>query len=315
MSQRRRAIWAIVATLAMSMALVAAPAARAQEETSDAFCALLTVDEVSEALGDQVVAESSFESCNWYSDDAEGSFVFLSAYWDSLPFAERTADDDGVALTVGGRAAWYVDELQVLYIQFDQGVLALQLSASAEGSDLRSTLVSLGEIAVSRAGSLPPPATPEPPPSFASDPDLEALFPDAVGGQSLSIQSMTGADIIGSGDPDDPSRQRLEQALALQGKTLADVSVAYAFSADGAASILAFRIRGGDAAALAPILVPIIAQDQEFQQAASEVAGKAVIVFTSEDGSDTAYVYTSGEVVWIVTATEPALTEIFTALP
>ena len=44
-----------------------------------------------------------------------------------------------------------------------------------------------------------------------------------------------------------------------------------------------------------------------------QVAGKDVTKITSE--SSTSYVYPQGDVIWLVVAEEPLLTQIFEALP
>ena len=308
----RRPRLATTALAATSLILIFAlgPGAQAQDPAGDAFCALLTPEEVGDALGDSVVAQSSFGSCNWASDDAEGAFAFLGAYWDPLPFDERMASAAGVDLSVGGRRAWFSADFGALYIELDQGVMALQGSAAADDVDVQAALTQLGELAVSRAGTLPPPATPPPPPEPShADPALEALFPETIGDQALTIQSMPGSGL----SSDVESQQEIEALLATQGKTLDDVSLAYASPADYSVVISAFRIAGADAAALLQPLLDTEAQSQAMTQTPGEVGGKSVVIGKGDAG--TQYFYAKDDVIWIVMAEEPALTEVLAALP
>ena len=308
--RRLRVATTALAATSLILVFTLGSGAQAQDPLGDAFCALLTPEEVGDALGDKVAAQSSFESCNWASDDAEGAFAFLGAYWDPLPLDERKASAAGVELTVGGHRAWFSPDLGALWIELDQGVLTLQEGAAAEDVDIQAALTQLGELAVSRAGTLPPPPTPPPPPELShADPALEALFPATVGGQALTIQSMPGSGL----SSDAGSQQEIEALLATQGKTVDDVSLAFASPADYSVIISAYRIAGADAAALLQPLLDSEAQSQTMTQTPGEVAGKSVVIGKGDAG--TQYFYAKDDVIWIVVAEEPALTEVFTALP
>jgi hypothetical protein len=71
-------------------------------------------------------------------------------------------------------------------------------------------------------------------------------------------------------------------------------------------------VKGGDASALAPVLIELVAQGGE--QSEGVVAGKPVSIVTTPDGTTT-YAFASGEILWLVEAQEPALSEIIAALP
>ena len=254
------------------------------------------------------------DGCSWYSEDTEGGFVFVSTYWDSLPMAERQASmPGGTPLTVAGRDAYYAPDYFTLYIQLDQGLLTVSGSV-AEGDSL-AALQQLGELAVERAGQLPPPAppaTPAPASSFESSADLEAMFPDSIGGEPLTVQSMTGDQMSISGDDPEMTR-RIEELLAANGLAVSDIAIGFGSSESLAGSITAIRFPGADASAFMELMIPSIASQSGGEQGSSQVAGKDVTTFTSP--TSTSYVYPQGDVIWVVVASEPQLTEIFEALP
>ncbi len=307
--QRRspRPTLAMIPGLALAMTLAVAPGAQAQ----DGFCALLTEAEVGQAFGDPVVAEPSFDSCTWSSDDAEGFFTFVSAYWDSLPMAARQASaTNGQPLTVGGHEAFFEPDYDTLYIQLDQGVLAI--SGSVEQGDSLLPLRQLGEAAVGRAAQLPAPATPEPAPSFEADEELEALFPDSIGGQPLQVQTATGEDIFLQSD-DSEALQQMEELLVANGLAPSDLSIGIAYPSDMSSSVTALRFPGADASVFVDGVITSIGGGEAAERSDAQIAGKDVIKLTI--GDLVQYLYPRDEVIWAVTAQEPTLTEIFESLP
>ena len=293
--------------LALAMTLAVAPAAQAQ----DGFCALLTEAEVGQAFGDPVVAEPSFDGCTWSSDDAEGFFAFVSAYWDSLPMAERQASTTtGQPLTVGGHEAFYEPDFYTLYVQLDQGVLAI--SGRVEQGDSLAPLRQLGEVAVGRAAQLPAPATPEPAPSFKADEELAGLFPESVGGQPLQVQTASGEDIFLQSE-DTEALQQIEELLVANGLTPSDLSIGIGYPADMSSSVSALRFPGVEASAFVDGVITSIGGGEAAERSDAQIAGKDVIKLTI--GELVQYLYPKDEVIWAVTAQEPTLTEIFEALP
>ncbi len=97
------------------------------------------------------------------------------------------------------------------------------------------------------------------------------------------------------------------------GKTTADVSVLIAYPADYSSVITAVRVKGGDAAAFTPPLLAALSTGTETAPQPGQVAGKDVTVLTVS--SQQQYAYPHGDTLWVVAAVEPALAEIFTALP
>ena len=143
-----------------------------------------------------------------------------------------------------------------------------------------------------------------------ADPALEAQFPDAVSGEPLAVEWRSGQAFV-DGLPEGVAALA-EGLVEEQGKTLDDVTVAMASSTQG--SILGMRLAGGDAMAFfGPLLAGMFTGDPYAEWTSIQVAGKDVM--TIPFGSGSVYARPQGEVVWGVSAEEPALTEIFTALP
>jgi hypothetical protein len=293
------------------------PVAHAQDDpVADSFCAVITVDEVNQAMHSRVLASPSFGGCSWSWVDASVPFVSMSASWDDRSLDERkAANPGGTDVTVGGHPGYYLEEGQTLYVQLDQGLFVIGAgSKPAEGVVMQDALMSLAALAVERQASLvapPAPATPAPRPSNHADTELEALIPATIGGQPLTVQTMTGQQVFGSTDAQ--SLQAINDTLATQGKTIADVSVLIAYPADYSSVITAVRVKGGDAAAFTPPLIAALSTGTETAPQPGQVAGKDVTVLTVS--SQQQYAYPHGDTVWVVAAVEPALTEIFTALP
>jgi hypothetical protein len=283
----------------------------AADPVAGAFCALFTADEVGGILGNTVHVEPDVDGCRW-SAAASGGSANASASWTVVSLAQqKEAWPDGEDVTVGGHLAYYSPGmfLNELLIELDPGVLWLVITGF--DGDVKAALTELGELAVSRSASLPPPPEPEPVADLHADPALEALFPTALGGQPLTVQSAAGS-VLAQGDEE--SRRQIEEALASVGKTLADVTLAVAFTPDFSGSVTAFRIAGADAAALLPTVLALQAGGDGVTQTPGRVGAKDVVVVEGV-GAGTQYYYTKDDVVWVVQAQEPALTEIFDALP
>jgi hypothetical protein len=315
-------------TLALSMVVAAAPIAHAQSPAAppSQFCSVLTPEEVTAALGVEVaIGDSTDIDCTYQSDFAAGSFASLNARFEESFDLEvmRLIFPDGAEIQVAGMPAYASADSSLVYTGLaNGGAFVLQLVGSAaDGVDLATAMTGLAELAIPRLAGIPlPTAEPEPSvPTFHQDPELEAQFPDSVGGQPIEVQSVTGdmvSSILGS-DPE--ALQQLNDFLASIGKTLADVSVGVGFySGPPAGSIIAIRIRGIDMASIAPQILPLItAQMTDPQQTAVQVGGKNVTKVNSAGAPDeqAQYLYPRGDVLWTVSTVEPALTEVFGALP
>jgi hypothetical protein len=75
--------------------------------------------------------------------------------------------------------------------------------------------------------------------------------------------------------------------------------------------VAAIRVAGADAAAVLPVLMQAT-EGADVEMTPAQVAGKDVTLIASDTPY---YAYPAGEVVWLIQAEEPGLTEILTALP
>ena len=143
------------------------------------------------------------------------------------------------------------------------------------------------------------------------DPDLESRMPRTIGGQQLTIDSRTGSAIFEGAEP--AAIQPLVDGLTALGKTLADLSVGVAHNDDYSVAITVLRVPGVDAAGLIAPVLGLASPEEQIQQVPGTIAGKAVTAVTDSSGVQQFYV--AGDTLWIIRATDPALTEILTALP
>jgi hypothetical protein len=339
MQPRLRPVLSVLATTAMTLALALGPAARAQNETTEPtpgpFCALLTADEVSTALGAAMTpTEGSELDCAYAGDMEAGIFVSLYTRVDGGTLESiKIGWPDGEGLDIGGTSAWYVEDL--LWTEIGGRLLTLQLvSFQSDAPDHKAALISLAKIAVGRWDSLSiPEATPEPTaepmPSFVGDQELVDLFPDEIGGVKVDVLSFTGQELLAnaSGDDGEAAVKQITDVLTSLGKTIDDVSFGFASVSKGATGVLlvALRVRGADATAFAPLVMPLF--ESEFldsfsdpTQTPTQVGSRDVIMVTDGPPSDTgnkAYVYARNDIVWLVAVlgTDVAIEDVLGALP
>lgn len=148
-------------------------------------------------------------------------------------------------------------------------------------------------------------------PSFHGDTDLESLIPTSLGGEPVSILSMTGDQFLGGeGSPE------LEAALGELGKTPADLSVA--FAGNTKISVVAFRVKG----------VPADTLFSAFKEAETDgytvenvsYAGKSVVKLTPADGT-VGLIYLKDDTMFLIGGSGDALpgddllNEAFSKLP
>jgi hypothetical protein len=332
--------------VAFATTIVAAPAT-AQDETdppdgstTPAVCDILTADEVSDAFGEALtLIDGSGISCQFDTDYAAGRFMSLFT-----SIAEDTSREEligflcsepaspapsavpcGTDVPVGTSTGSYIPEGfgTMLYVDLGDGdLLSLQLVGDPiETVDKLDALTTLGALAVPRVGSAPGPVETEDPveATFAPDPELEALIPTEIGGTALTIESMRGAEAFAA----DGVPQEILDGLAAQGKTLEDVSVAtgYAFDSETMQLLLisALRVRGADMAAVTDTFISVFNDGQPpAEQTPAQVGGKSVIVIRPNAAStdnDLQYAYPQGDILWLVSAVEPDLSEVFSRLP
>jgi hypothetical protein len=331
-----------LATTALASPVAAQDETEAPEETlPPADCAILTTDEVSTAMGEALtLVQGEGASCQFDADYEAGRFMslFTSVAEDTTiadvvsflcptgtPAPGESPEPCGVEVAVGDSVGSYIPEGfgTMLYVDAGDGdLLAVQLVGDpVEGHDRLAALTHLGALALPRMAGIPQPVETEGPaePTFTPDNDLEALFPSEIGGRPLDIESFQGADAFA--DTDVP--QAILDALAAQGKTLDDVSIATGYSFDSSTMelimITAIQVAGGDMGSIADAFVQVFNGDTPpAEQTPAQVSGKDVTVIrpTAESTDDQLqYVYPHGDVLWVVAATEPALSEVFSKLP
>ena len=220
---------------------------------------------------------------------------------------------------MAGRPGLLVLRGSALYVEVPDGTLTVQLLGNpGSGDDATAALVALAPTAMDRLTSLGggPTTTPEAASSFAGDADLAALFPTTIGGQPIKVQTYTARDLAGQG-VDPATVQAISDGLATVGKTLDDMTLG--FSSYSGGDLSAIRVRGVDASGIEQQLMPLVLDGvADPRQTTMQVAGKDVIKVTDgPDGVDASamYFYAHDDVLWIVTAADPDLTEILQALP
>jgi hypothetical protein len=293
----------MAAAMVLAVGVPATLAQTSTETVADSFCALFTPEEVEAVLGAPVTARPETVGCQWST--ADGGLMMASAGWYDNSIADhQQLFPAGTDHTIGGRTAWFSPGmfLQELLIELDPSVLRLVITGF--DGDVEAALLELGELAVARAGTLVAPGPDPTVPSMSADPELEALFPDSIGGAPLEVISVAGAHVFS--DPEDQAA--VVEFLGTLGKTLDDVSVAFAALPNGA--IQAVRVAGADSTAFMEPLVQAI-QGAEVETVPAQVAGKDVIHVPAIPG----YVYPSGDVVWVIQSEEPVLSEVLAALP
>lgn len=149
-------------------------------------------------------------------------------------------------------------------------------------------------------------------PSFHGDEDLEAMIPETIGGEDLTVLSMTGDQFLGDGT----ASPELAGALQALNKTTADLSVA--FAGTSSISVIAFRVKGVPADTLFNAFKD--AEPDQYTAENASYGGKSVTKLIPSDGT-VAFIYLKGDTMFVVggpdeTAPSDALlNEAFQKLP
>jgi hypothetical protein len=262
---------------------------------------------VSEAVGTEVATTfGDTRSCNYAATDADTSTQLSVTNGGTRMDLAKDTYPDGQELTVAGHPAYIniTGFSDLLWIDRGDGdTLSFQLLGAPAGTDTERALVGLGSLAIPRLETL---VIPTPTPFVQQDAGLAALFPTEIGGSPVSVQTMTEGLTMES-----EAQAQVEDLLASQGKTLDDVSAGFAFGMDPRYLISALRIDGADAAALRD---PFLAMSGvEGTPTPAQVGGKDVLIATIS--GQTQHVYAKDDVLWLVVAEEPTLTEVFQKLP
>jgi len=151
-----------------------------------------------------------------------------------------------------------------------------------------------------------------------SAPELAALLPDEIGGQEVQKISMGGAELMAEGSGADPEFVSFLERVGAQPD---DVSVAFVFtlSAEGdTAGIAAFRVAGASSDELErEFRASLDSEGETIDWQEQSVGGKDVLTAPDTNNEDaTQYLYTVGDIVFIVTSTsEETAAELLEPLP
>lgn len=151
-------------------------------------------------------------------------------------------------------------------------------------------------------------------PSFdlpSGDAALEDLLPDDIAGETVQKHSMTGDTFMGAA-----GNAEVQAVLDQFDKTPSDLSVAFG-GTDGVA-LIAYRLKGVDGGQFFNAFLVAAGATGEVTVTDAAYAGKAVKKVVSADSdTGTVYVYTAGDVMYIVgdeNITDALLTEAFSKI-
>jgi hypothetical protein len=150
-------------------------------------------------------------------------------------------------------------------------------------------------------------------PSFdlpSDDEELEGLLPDEIAGETMQKFSLTGEAFMAEGNAE------VQAVLDQFNKSASDLSVAFAGSPT--AALIAYRLKGVDAGQFFDAFLAAAREDGEVAVTDASFGGKAVKKVVSESSDiGTVYVYTSGDVMFIVggdTLSDAFLNEAFSKI-
>lgn len=155
-------------------------------------------------------------------------------------------------------------------------------------------------------------------PSFDlnGDPDLAARFPDTVGGEPLTVQSMRG-DQMGAFGGTDPTFQEFLDSIDAE---LEDVSFAFGgvMSGTDPFSVGAFRVLGASEDDLQREFIAASEDTGDISGLEdASVGGKDVLTGADPSGDTTMrfYLYTKDDTLYFLTGSEEQAAEVLEALP
>jgi len=150
--------------------------------------------------------------------------------------------------------------------------------------------------------------------SFHGDQDLEGMIPKSIGGETLTVLSMTGDQFLGDGS----SSPALAGALTALGKTTSDLSVAFAGTSK--MTVVAFRVKGVPANTLFDAFKQAQTATDQFTSENVSYGGKSVVKLTPTDGN-VAFIYLKDDTMFVVggsgdtVPSDALLNEAFQKLP
>jgi hypothetical protein len=307
------------------------------------LCSVLTDAEVSAALGVTLqVADSTDYDCSWYADFVTTDLgILVTRDTGDFELDAQESFPEGVAVEIAGLQGWYTADVPLVLVDIGDGLLfTIELSGTpGDDLDVQAALTGLAELAVPRLAAVPVPSeepvpTEEPVPSPEGDPILSGLIPTMVGDAEMFVDVYSANDLFSTLDPDSPDTQTSIEALSglveAHGKTVDDVSFADAYFDTGAAygGLFAVRVAGADVAGFQDELFDVIIGLSDPQRSPATIAGRELTVVTEgpaatgspaaspdPDALPPSYVYAAGDVLYVVSADEPQLTQLFELLP
>ena len=160
-------------------------------------------------------------------------------------------------------------------------------------------------------------------PSFPPATELESLFPDQVGGNSITIRSARGEDVVSQFAASDPDRFRT--FITDLGASVDQISAALSFNLwPGATAgeftgvtITALRVEGVPASTTLAGFTAWVEDDIDGAQVSQQtIGGKSVTAIVDpEDAESSAFLYAAGDVVFMVGGTPALVEEAFSKLP
>jgi hypothetical protein len=153
--------------------------------------------------------------------------------------------------------------------------------------------------------SLEPGSSGEASPSAPAAPDLEALLPTEIAGSTLTIQSTTAADGMGT----DPTSRAFAAVIPSLGAKLADLEIAQAYDPEQTVdlNIFAFRLPGRDGAKLKGAVIDtwLSAGAAGVKKSDVKLAGKTFTKIDYGDAGALDYVYSGTDYVIVVETADP----------
>jgi hypothetical protein len=283
-------------------------------------------------------------------DPSTERFTLIDAMTDSRGLHTVTTLADGSAVVIGGGG---IGEMYASAERFDQTTERFEMAGSLAQVRIMHTATRLQDDSVLVVGGLGEgdhplktaelydPATQRfttlgsPPASDSlaravdaasvSDLDLAQRFPATLGGQSLEVRTLSGDEWLdlyaGGTAADRAARDAIEDFASTIGVTTDDLSLGLALhepSLGNHAAVAAVRLGVARASAFVePVIALMLGDILEPALSPGTVSGKDVVqvVDAAIPGTYPRYVYADGDVVWLIEAEEPFLSEIFDALP
>ncbi len=181
-------------------------------------------------------------------------------------------------------------------------------ASAASGPSVAAPTLAVPSVAVPAGSGEPAPGASLAIPSFvlpSDDKGLEALLPDQMCGKAATKLSFSGDRFDLADDP------TLSATLAKIGKTPKDVSFAvsagpFASGGDCSTSAAVFRVQGVDGGVLRDAVLAEVGKDAQAAATQSNVGGKDVYVWPSDDGDSKTYAYFKGDAIFFVVAKDDA---------